>query len=443
MKQNKSLAALTSAVLLLSVFLSLFLGIRKDRRTGVADCTVLTGVRVLLPSGTEDTFYEYDKKGRQTRCLFLNDGNVLVAETTGYYENGLVRTHAVRGYPYDASISAHSYPWPIIYGQQTETETYAYTENGDISEYQSYSDGELKYSERTVYDGAGRTEFVERANGNNEIHDYSADGLPLKTEKIHAETQSVYEVTIYSYDTQNRLLSIEDDGERKHKISFRYDAETGGKTARIEETYDQDGRCSYSYCIFYDSAGNITESGEVVDGDFVPMYHYEYLYDAVGRILSQKRSYPGEDGAHGRTETDQYTYDDSTGNVLRHEKTIFQEGELWYQKSELYEYDASGKKLLREEYRYRDTEDVPFSLSEVITYTYDDRGEPLKRDEYDAEKQTHVITTWEYAGLQDVYRQKGWISENAKLVIRAQFGEWKTEIQTFWQKLLRTVKSWF
>lgn len=188
-------------------------------------------------------------------------------------------------------------------------------------------------------------------------------------------------VVTYTYDLNNRLTKVSDDGK---ETIYTYDA-----IGRVTQTSRPDGtKSAYTYNL----DGNLTELINL-DGDGAVLSSFEYTYDEQGYIVKEVAQY--EDSKVTR----RYAYNMS-GELI-----TFTETEGLSYTEYLYEYDNSGNRIRLEKngidqpetitYEYNEANQLIASTSSIsgkTEYTYDANGNLISEQTEGEEELTYEYT---------------------------------------------------
>lgn len=248
------------------------------------------------PEGREET-YTYDVNGNLTRTVDKN-GNTL--ENTYDYQNRLTATAAVpkgqgkkkgketaHTFRYNAygEVSAQDdtvFAYGDVSGQVTEetaeltknkkiVKKYEYDSAGNRTTFSVGAGGETKLSLTYAYDGMSRLTSVKDENGEDTVlYTYDTEGnLSGRTVPGAGLT------TAYTYDCQNRLITLQNRTDRAGVVSGYRSAYllNGKKSEETSECLNKDGQKETKTAHYtYDMLGRVTKEEKTGNADITYTY---------------------------------------------------------------------------------------------------------------------------------------------------------------------------
>lgn len=248
------------------------------------------------PEGREET-YTYDVNGNLTRTVDKN-GNTL--ENTYDYQNRLTATAAVpkgqgkkkgkettHTFRYNAygEVSAQDdtvFAYGDVSGQVTEetaeltknkkiVKKYEYDSAGNRTTFSVGAGGETKLSLTYAYDGMSRLTSVKDENGEDTVlYNYDTEGnLSGRTVPGAGLT------TAYTYDCQNRLITLQNRTDRAGVVSGYRSAYllNGKKSEETSECLNKDGEKETKTANYtYDMLGRVTKEEKTGNADITYTY---------------------------------------------------------------------------------------------------------------------------------------------------------------------------
>lgn len=214
----------------------------------------------------EAALYTYDEKGNQIKKEYYLEGDI---STTAYaYNEQGMQTNSV-----------------LIKSDGTVTETTTgYDSRGNVIEKAEYIRDVLQYCRTYVYDENGRlVKETEDTRTKKTTKTYEYDNGGNKTACYNGNIK-----TVYSYDSENRLVK--------------------------EEWYDGD-KLYYQDLYQYDEKGNLI--ARTSGGQDYSKAEEAYLYDEGGRMISYTRAVDGKQDANNTCKYIQISVTESQANQLK------------------------------------------------------------------------------------------------------------------------------
>ena len=314
-----------------------------------------------------ETEYEYDEDNDELLRVYTTVDGVTHDVNYAYDTNGRLSSVSQSGVSYGFSYDVYGRRTATRVGTQTLA-SYSYNSRGLL--------GSTTYGNGTVhslsYDESDRL-ISEAYNGTTAYtYSYNTEGYLGKATDIPLGI-----TTYYDYDLVGRVTDVDStDGVSSHFTYNEYNAiesyvvkKNGAEISEAEYVYDEDGLLSEVYSDYatfeytYDSLNRLTRRTHSLGG--IPIRtSYSYLAGSGSNTTGLVSSISYTDNGIAKLPQLSYTYDNK-GNIL----TVSQNGVL----NNSYTYDELDR-LVREDNK---------DLNQTIIYTYDTRGNILKKEYYD------------------------------------------------------------
>ncbi len=384
------------------------------------------GEVVELRSGNNTVKYTYDGKRRVTKVGLNGEEAYATTEYVDGSEKDVIKTKYVSR----SGATGKEDVFEITKNKRGDVISSKYTGfNNNASVTESYTNeydnrnriskvkkGE-EVSERYSYDSSDRVEkhvFGSKVHGitYNDLGQVTSESLQVGANEYsykyeynedsnhRLKKMSVGNVTEeYEYDVNGRRKAIKQTvGKTEYTKRYGYSKTGDHATNRVNVVYNSkngitDGKTTYTY----DKLGNITSINE--NGK----QHYQYEYDKLCRLISEKDLYNGNEVC--------YTYDNQ-GNILT--KSVngttteyrYSDGtdKLMYYGNEAYEYDKLGnptkyRDLTCEWEKGRQLKGISYDENNSITFGYDIYGIRTKKAVKSKDKESAAYYIYENGKL--------------------------------------------
>ena len=312
--------------------------------------------KLVDPAGnaTADTYDVLDRMLTETNQL--NATKTYSYDAAGNLVSETDRDGRVTAFTYDALNRKIQENWSDSGGNLVNTIQYAYDAAGELT-----NAGDSASSYTFTYDDAGRNTSVDNAGTPGVPRVVLTYGYDLVgnvnsvSETIDGQAAAV---TSYLYDSQNRVISIQQTGTNvaDKRVDFSYNA--AGQTDTIQRDADLSGNAPVANTIYnYDGAGRLDSLTDFHSG--LVLANYQFTLDAAGQITQESSN----DGTTGNTY-------DNTGQLTDSNHTS--------QANENYSYDANGN---RTNSGYATGPDNQLLSDGTYNYAYDAEGNRIKRTE--------------------------------------------------------------
>ena len=311
-------------------------------------------ITVTLPNNAQQK-YKYDGFGKLKEIAVRTEGVYRTAVTYSYDARYRLATETeYRRYAEDGSC-AEAYTTAYTYDvenrllSKTTTDLQGTVVSGRTYSYDETSVGNANLVTETVTGDDSITPAVQ-------VSYYNLDGSVQKHNIL--QNDAVYAQTLYSYDLQGNLMTVQNDKSIDSGAAYSVQYEYNYAGAKTKETLQDGSFQTYTY----NAAGDMTS-----ETNFAGV-STQYSYDTAGRLLRLQKPVSAQETA----ET-QYAYDPN-GNVVRESVKT---GENAYSITEQ-TYDAADCVTNVHSYpTLSQTPSAPTGEAETVSYTYNALGSVL------------------------------------------------------------------